>query len=335
MKMTTISSPTSAADQPGAPMSNSQIKKATELFEIRSGAFVSHATLIRLLPDVRTALFFAKAYKLDYNKLAELLRIVVPGTTVDTLLNRAAEHSADLQDYLIEVAPSHTVVVGGPDNDPEPAPDTELLSQLIEEAAVEVAKSITDVADKIARVLESMPSKFGEMTFKHLRELNRQRNSIGKYDAQIKHAPVPPRLVILDVSGSMTQPTIRKIVDEVVGMAYSVEASLAIVSDNCFFWEAGTFDTQDVLDKAEYKGTHYEQLTGVLDRDWDTVITVADYDSSLSAKEHLAWYAMGRVGTVLDISLVNRPTFLAECVAQLARELKPLLVASTSYVLHD
>ena len=55
-------------------------------------------------------------------------------------------------------------------------------------------------------------------------------------------------------------------------------------------------------------------------------VTIADYDSSLGAKQVLASRS-GRIGTVLDISLVGKPTFLSECVGQLADEVKPLLVA--------
>jgi hypothetical protein len=33
------------------------------------------------------------------------------------------------------------------------------------------------------------------------------------------------------------------------------------------------------------------------------------------------------------VSLVNRPTYLAECVGQLAAKVRPLLIAATSYVL--
>ena len=41
----------------------------------------------------------------------------------------------------------------------------------------------------------------------------------------------------------------------------------------------------------------------------------------------------GSIQQVLDISLVNGPTFLAECLGQLAAEVRPLMIASTNYVL--
>jgi hypothetical protein len=80
-------------------------------------------------------------------------------------------------------------------------------------------------------------------------------------------------------------------------------------------------------------GTHYETLTPLMKRDWGTVITIADYDSSQSAKNHLRDNAFGRIGQVLDLSLVNRPTYLAECVGQFADKVTPLLVGSSDYVL--
>lgn len=85
----------------------------------------------------------------------------------------------------------------------------------------------------------------------------------------------------------------------------------------------------DVLARAEYGLTKYRMLAPLLDRDWGTVVTIADYDSSLGAKQALA-RRKGRIGTVLDISLVGKPTFLSECVGQLADEVKPLLVTRAS-----
>lgn len=331
---TTNSSPMSPSPSDHTPMDSRQIRNSVSLFEFKHGMRVSHATLTKLLPDAKTALFFAKAYGMDYRRLSDLLRIVCPSDTVTALLKEGASHSSDLQDYIVDVAPGvidPQSITMDPDEEFEP-PDTELLGELVEQAAVQVAQSITDVANKLALVLESLPSKYGEMTFQHLERLNRQRNAIGTFDAQIVHKPVPPRLVVLDVSGSMSEDTIRRIVDEVVGMAYQVDASLAIVSDNAFFWDAGTFDTNDVLDAAEYNGTHYEQLADIFNRDWETVITVADYDSSVAAASYIRANCTGRIGTILDISLVNQPTYLAQCIAPLAQELKPVLLGNSPYV---
>ena len=70
-------------------------------------------------------------------------------------------------------------------------------------------------------------------------------------------------------------------------------------------------------------------LLTLLNEDWDVVITIADYDSSLDAKRVLA-NAVGSIGQVFDISLVDTPTFLSECVGQHAQEVKSLLMASSS-----
>ena len=42
----------------------------------------------------------------------------------------------------------------------------------------------------------------------------------------------------------------------------------------------------------------------------------------------IATQCAGRIGKVVDVSLVNRPTFLAACVGQLAQEVEPILVAA-------
>jgi hypothetical protein len=178
-------------------------------------------------------------------------------------------------------------------------------------------------------VLDALPSKEGAMIFSHMAKLNRQRPTIGTYEAKVNHKPVPPVLVIMDVSGSMGEETVAAIAADVVALGWKSNASLAIVSDGCFYWEPGTFAVADVLARAEYSGTHYETLAPLFNQDWGTVITIADYDSSYSAGDVIR-NCSGRVGRVLDLSLVDRPTFLAEIVGQLADEVVPLLVGNSS-----
>jgi hypothetical protein len=197
-------------------------------------------------------------------------------------------------------------------------------------AELTIAKSIEDVAAKIGDTIAHMPGRTGEMVFQTLAQVNAQRPTIGQYKATIQHRQHVKRvLVVLDASGSMSERTVRTIVDDVVGMAYEANASFAVVSDNCTFWDAGAYSTRVVLEAAEYMGTRYETLAGLFDQDWDVVVTVADYDSSMAAKRALA-ACKGRIGEVLDISLVNRSTFLAECLGQLADKVQPLVVAQGS-----
>ena len=59
---------------------------------------------------------------------------------------------------------------------------------------------------------------------------------------------------------------------------------------------------------------------------------MADYDTVVCGQEPLAG-VQGHIDAVIDISLVNRPTFLAECVGQLAGEVRPLLVSNSQYPL--
>lgn len=307
-------------------LSQQQVSESTDLFEMGAGRYISVSMLKKMLPDTETALFFAKVYKLSYRQLSQLLAKVRDTTVVEALLGEGANHSQELQDYLVETVPDY-VVEPGMLNFTGAPPPAEVLPQLWEQLEVEVAESIQAVADKLAGVLDAMPSKYGEMTFQHLRKLNVQRGSIGTYGAVIQHKQLAPRLVILDVSGSMSEGTIRRIVNEVVALAYKADASLAIVSENTYYWDAGAFSTADVLHAAEYSGTHYETLAPLLDRSWETVITIADYDSSMSAKTMLA-NRRGTIEQVLDISLVDRPTFLSECVGQRSKAVKPLLIGN-------
>ena len=293
------------------------------LFEVKPDIYLSAGTLRRHLPTVELALFFAKVYQLDYTKLGQLLRMLFNTPVVQALTE--GSHSVELQDYLVETVPTE-ILAEMQQFTSEPMPSSEVLVQLWKSLEVEVAKSIQEVANKLAGTLHLLPSKEGDMLFASMAKINRLRPTVGVYGAHIRHAPVPEVLVVLDVSGSMTKETIEAIIGDVVAMSYNANASLAVVSNSAFLWAPGGYSVKDVLAKAEYGGTHYEQLKPLFDQSWGTVITIADYDSSPSAMKTLA-NCKGHIGQVLDISLVSRTTFLAECVGQLADEVRPLMLA--------
>lgn len=319
-----------------APLTGEQVAQSVRLVNV-AGYSISEKALKGLLPDIETALFFAKAYQMDYQDLSNMLWLLFQTDVIEALIGEAHVHSAELQDYIVEVVPEDVQArhgVGHYDKS-KAAPDTDLLIQVFEQATVEVASSIQNVVDKLGMVLESFPSKYGEMTFSHLLKLNRQYSAIGTYEAQILHKRTPPRLVILDVSGSMNFRTVARIVEPVVALAYEINAHIAIVSNTATMWTPGTFGVDDILVAAEYGGTHYEKLAPIFDQDWETVVTIADYDSAASAREYLRNTCTGSVGQVLDISLVNKPTYLSECVGQLAKEVTPLLIGAGSNVLRD
>ena len=293
------------------------------LFEVKPDIYLSAGTLRRHLPTVELALFFAKVYQLDYTKLGQLLRMLFNTPVVQALTE--GSHSVELQDYLVETVPTE-ILAEMQQFTSEPMPSSEVLVQLWKSLEVEVAKSIQEVANKLAGTLHLLPSKEGDMLFASMAKINRLRPTVGVYGAHIRHAPVPEVLVVLDVSGSMTEETIEAIIGDVVAMSYNANASLAVVSNSAFLWAPGGYSVKDVLAKAEYGGTHYEQLKPLFDQSWGTVITIADYDSSPSAMKTLA-NCKGHIGQVLDISLVSCTTFLAECVGQLADEVRPLMLA--------
>ena len=293
------------------------------LFEVKPDIYLSAGTLRRHLPTVELALFFAKVYQLDYTKLGQLLRMLFNTPVVQALTE--GSHSVELQDYLVETVPTE-ILAEMQQFTSEPMPSSEVLVQLWKSLEVEVAKSIQEVANKLAGTLHLLPSKEGDMLFASMAKINRLRPTVGVYGAHIRHAPVPEVLVVLDVSGSMTEETIEAIIGDVVAMSYNANASLAVVSNSAFLWAPGGYSVKDVLAKAEYGGTHYEQLKPLFDQSWGTVITIADYDSSPSAMKTLA-NCKGHIGQVLDITLVSRTTFLAECDGQLADEVRPLMLA--------
>jgi len=313
---------------------SSDLKQSLDLFEFAPGRKASWRALGRVLKDLDTLLFFAKALNMPYATLSEMTYVLFKSSVVNAFLGQADAHSSDLQSYVIDTLPPDVYAeIQRPDLWSDSAPKGELLPAVWDSIDVVIAKSIATVIEKLSRVLDALPSKEGSMVFEHAMKMNRQRPTIGTYGAAIKHQLVPDVLVILDVSGSMSASTISQIVDDVVAMSWKANAHMAIVSNSAFHWEPGTYNVADILRKAEYGGTQYEMLTPLLQKDWGTVITVADYDSSNEAKRYIANNAKGRIGQVLDISLVNRPTFLAECVGQLADDVRPILIGSSGYVL--
>ena len=296
------------------------------LIQVKPGLKFSAFALKAALPDIETALFFAKLYKLNPSELARLLQVCFGNIgVVDALTRDDGIHSHELQDYVCELGYEWLIKQGDVDFVDEPPPG-ELLPLLWEQLEVDVAKSIKEVADKLVDVVGHMPGKDGEMIFRSLMAVNAKRPIIGDYRAKVHHAPAPDNLVILDCSGSMSEDTIHTIIEDVMAMSYTANAHLAIVSDTTTTWTPGSYSVDAVLHEAEYGGTHYETLTQVLDQHWGVVVTIADYDSSYRAKEAIA-SCRGHVDLLLDISLVNQPTFLAEVVGQLASEVRPLMVA--------
>lgn len=317
-------------------VSNLLLKSSTDVTTFATGRSFPTKFLKDTLPDVETVLFFAKVYKLEPAEVSSLLHTCAPSAVVDALTAEAENHSQDLQDFIVEefqdengdwhyVEPAFLEATPG-----ATAPvEAELLPEMWKNIELVIADSIAQVADTIATTIEHMPGRTGEMVFQTLAKVNARRPTIGDYRAGFKHQQVKRVLVVFDVSGSMSETTVRTIVDDVVGLAYESNAALAIVSNTATFYPAGGFSTQQVLNDAEYGGTYYDQLRPLFtDQDWDVVVTIADYDSSPSAKQVLS-HCNSKIGQLFDVSLVNRSTYLAECLAHMANEVRPLLIANT------
>lgn len=302
------------------------------IVELRHDLMFPKHMLKTMLPDVETALFFAQLYRLSAQELGTLLAALFNSPVIEALTAEGGLHSDLLQDYICEIGYQPDVIQGdiifG-----EVKPKGEILPELWEATKVTIAASIQEVADRLKDVVGALPGKHGEMVFKSLQVMNAKRPIIGDHRAQVHHAPQRPNLVVFDVSGSMSEGTVTAIVDDVVALSWEADAHLAIVSNTCTHWVPGEFSSAAVLQAAEFGGTQYETLAPLFeDNDWGTVITIADYDSSRSVKPVIA-ACNGTIDTVLDISLVSRPTFLAEVLGQLANTVKPLLLAADDYSL--
>jgi hypothetical protein len=302
------------------------LRDKLNLIQLKPGLKFSVHALKAALPDIETALFFGKLYELNVSELARLLSLVFDNIgVVAAICKDDGIHSHELQDYIVELGYEFLIKQGDVVFEPAPRPG-EFLPLLWEQLEVDVAKSIKEVAAKLADVVGQMPGKEGEMVFRSLMTVNAKRPILGDYRAKVHHAPAPDNLVILDCSGSMTEGTIHTIIEDVVALSYTANAHLAIVSNTTTHWGPGEYDVDHVLAEAEYGGTHYETLSQLLDRNWGVVVCIADYDSSWRAKESIAT-CQGHIDLALDISLVDRPTFLIETVGQLASEVRPLMVA--------
>lgn len=308
-------------------LSSSETEAANELFDLGGDRFVSVGTLKSLLPDVETALFFAKVYGFNAGRLGKLLSLF--HTNLMDVLNEGG-HSMDLQDYIVSVVtPAEKQVVDASTFVQDVQPPDLVLPEVWASLEITISKAIQETADKLGDVLDSLPGKEGKMVFATMAQMNRQRPVIGDYRAQIQHAHKPSNLIIFDDSGSVGSNTVHAIADEAVALGWKADAHFAMVSTTTRYWEPGTYNTKDILSKAEYGGTRYETLEDVLvSRPWHSVITIADYDSSMGAFHRLALLGdKVSIGTVLDISLVPRMSFLSECVGQFANEVKSILIS--------
>lgn len=304
----------------------------SDILEIKPGIRFVKSVLKEILPDTETVLFFAKLYDLDAVQLSHLMAATHNSTIAQALLKESGEHSSELQDYLLELGYEYLINEGSIRfSDDADLPKGEILPEVWESLQIDIAKSIKDVAEKLKDVVSHMPGKEGQMVFKSMMLVNAKRPILGDYRAAITHASQPDNLVVLDVSGSMSESTIRAIIEDVVAMSYMANAHLAIVSDTTTVWGPGEYNVDTVLSVAEYMGTHYETLVGLFDgKNWGVVVTIADYDSSYAAETAFS-KINGTIEQLFDISLVNRQTYLSEVVGVLAKDVRPLLVAADNY----
>ena len=90
-------------------MNQSSIRKALRVLTLGQRKF-SFQLLQQMLPDVETALFFAKVYRLDYEQTSRLLSELFDSGLVSALFY--GTHSEELQDFLVDLAadvPAHLI----------------------------------------------------------------------------------------------------------------------------------------------------------------------------------------------------------------------------------
>jgi hypothetical protein len=288
------------------------------------------AALREALPNVESALWFAKAFDFTAQERSMLLGFLFgESDVIAALVNEGHEHSTELQDYLLELGYEAEIEEGAVRFDKDAPLHGDILPEVWESLQITIADSIKEVAEALGDTIGRMPGKQGRMLVESMMVMNAKRPTIGDYRAKVKHEGQVQNLWILDVSGSMSEGTVRALVDEVVAGAYMANAHLAIVSSTATVWGPGEYDSTSVLDVAEFGGTHYETLASLFEEDWGVVVTIADYDSSNAAIPAFK-KVKGRVSEVFDISLVDRPTFLSEVVGVVADKVTPVLIAQNN-----
>lgn len=290
--------------------------------------------LRKTLKDPVWAVRFGALQQLDAYEMGGLLRMLFPGVTViQALTMEGGEHSATLQSYAVALGYDTLVfdaVVGNHGPDPEPERDDLVLAELAKEFEVVVAKDLDQLNFTLANTMMHMPGKQGRMEIKAQRKVDRRnRKKVGFMQARITHPRHAENAVFVDDSGSVGEKTLTAVAHAVKAMAVKANAHLVLVSNTVRHFKPGEYTVASILANAEYMGTHYETLVPLMNRHWGKVITIADFDSSWGAKEALST-CTGSIDTLLDISYVDRPTFLAECLDHLARESRPLMVGASS-----
>ena len=226
-------------------MTSAEVSASLELVEIKPGVKFSKKILSEILPDIETLLFFCKLYDMDHVQVTELLRLLFRTSLVDALTG--GSHSTDLQSYVVDLAyQAPNVEVGDCTFEPVP-PSGEILPEIWKDLETTVAKSIKDVAAKLESVVTALPGKQGKMMLQSMMVMNRKRPTIGDYKAKIHHDPIKENLLVLDVSGSMSESTIRQIINDVVALSYEANAHMAVVSNTTTYWTPGSYSVDDVL----------------------------------------------------------------------------------------
>ena len=306
----------------------SLIPSLDDFLHVSDTLAIDLVALKEAVPDIETAVFFAAALDLSLHDTSCMLERLFPHESVVRFFTEG-DHSTTLQQYIVDpqyVPGVHDMPVSQYVGQP---PQSVLLTHLLDYATTPVGSSIAEVASSIGTILSKFPHKAGNMSLRHLANFNHRRNQVGSFSATIQHQPEERNLVILDDSGSMGPQLIQAIADEVVALSYSINATLVLVSNTARRWAPGAFTTASVLEHTQFGGTYYEELQPVLNESWDRVVTIADFDSSGSAADYLRRKAKGSIGTIYDVSLVNRPTFLSIALNHLASKRHQIFLANS------
>ena len=316
----------------------------------RPEKFIGAGVLAEIVTTPKQAMFLIKALGTQVINpaltLGRLFNVLDLGSVADYLA--MGGHSTELQDWWdangidFEVPDHETVITANESADIEDEEgDADTLLDLVNNSLVKLPTTITELADELfVDVLSKQPSGQASYVLDHLMQVSKF-GQIGTVKTGLEYQADTKAAIVLDCSGSMGTKLGKAIAESVVRLADTLKCDLILVSSTAVRLPAGTFGVKTVLANWQNQLTLYNQLIPYfrdISQSYDTVITIADYDSIASHKLAIQQECGARIQKVYDVCVEYvedgrgnlRTSFLAECLGQLADEVIPVFVGAKS-----
>lgn len=314
--------------------------------------FISAEKLAGIVTTARSAMMLVKMLGEQVADpavtLGRIFSVLKLGTVAD-YISRGG-HSTELQTWWdeqgisIPIPDKEEVLIDDPaaPSDKPDDVDDETLFDLVNNSLVKLPESIQELADGLfIEVLSNLPTGRASYVIEHFQQVSKF-GTFGTMKTGLEYEKNTNACVVLDCSGSMGYRLGEAIANAVVHLANELKCDLILVSSAAKRLPAGTFSAETVKRNWQNAGTYYNQLVPHfkdISQSYDVVVTIADYDSIPSHKIEIAKLCKAKVHTLYDICVqyveqspgVAKSSFLAECLGQLAKEVKPVFVGAEGF----